>query len=208
MRKYLVFALTILALSSMAGVLHAEEEVYWDRSTPPDATISEDAFALDYTVRATKSFGDQEVYDSFLPPEIDSPQPAGVDSGTAAVETPTAAAAPIQPRPTVRSNVLPRGFSQPPAARTPPSPAPAVPQTAPTPAETTPGAEVQSIIPKTETRTSIREDESKRGAAVQATGNEAPVAKKMRWGQVDTQKTEQKSEEKSEQKFQWGRQRQ
>ncbi len=136
MRKYLVFALTILALSSMAAVLHTEEEIYWDRSTPPDATISEDDFDLDYTVRATKSFGDQEVYDSFLPPEIDSPQPAGVASGTAAVEPPAAAAAPIQPRPTVRSNVLPRGLSQPPAARTPPSPAPAVTQTAPTPAET------------------------------------------------------------------------
>ncbi|MBI5250915.1 MAG: hypothetical protein HY912_15615 [Desulfomonile tiedjei] len=209
MRKLLVFALIILAFSCMAGMLYAEEEVYWDRSTPPDATITDEDFDLDYTVRATKSFGDQEIYDSMLPPEIDSRAQQGTASEAVAAEAAPGPATPIQPpSPTVRSNVLPRGFTLPPASRTPPSAATSVTQTTPKPAETTPGAEVQSVIPKSDSRTSIQDDDSKRGAAVQAAGSEAdrPVSKKMRWGQADTQKPEQKADQQN--KFQWGRQRQ
>lgn len=209
MKKSLVFVLMVLAVTCMAGMLYADEEMYWDRSTPPNATITDDDFDLDYTVRATKSFGDQEIYDSMMPPEIDSPQATSASAGTADADTPTPATVPIQPtRPAVRSNVLPRGFTQPPATRAAPTSVPSVTQTTPKPAETTPGAEVESVIPKPDTRTSIGVDEGRRGTPVQAAGTEAdrPTTKKMRWGQADSQKAEQNSDQQT--KFQWGRQRQ
>jgi hypothetical protein len=199
MKKYLVFALTILVVSGVTAILHAEEEIYWDRSTPPDATITDDDFNLDYTVRGTRSFGDQEIYDSFVVPSVDSESESSAPSSASAEMAPT----PIPPaRPVVRSNVLPRDRAVTPAARRLPSEEPSVQRATPKPAETSPGAEVQSIIP--------RNEESKRGSAVQAAGSEAdrPVTKKMRWGQNDGQKAEQKAEDKSETKFQWGRQRQ
>jgi len=208
MKKYLIFVLTILAISTMAGVLYAEDDIYWDFSTPPDSTITEDDFSLDYKVRSSKSFGDQEIYDSFIPPEIDSPDTSGSEPVAAEPGAVPAPTAPIQSaRPPVRSNVLPRDLSAPPTTRTTTRPAPPVTQTTPKPAETAPGTDVQSIVPRTETRTSIQ-SEKKRGTAAQAGENEAdrPASKKMRWGQVDTQKSEPKVEEKSEQKFQWGRQ--
>ena len=209
MKKSLVFALMVLAVTCMAGMLYADEEMYWDRSTPPNAAITDDDFDLDYTVRATKSFGDQEIYDSMMPPEIDSPPATSASAGTADTDTPAPVMAPIQPaRPAVRSNVLPRGFTQTPATRTVPTSVPSVTQTTPKPAETTPGAEVESVIPKPDTRTSIGVDESRRGTPVQAAGTEAdrPTTKKMRWGQADSQKTEQNADQQT--KFQWGRQRQ
>ena len=112
-------------------------------------------------------------------------------------------------RPTVRSNVLPRDRTIAPAPRRLPSEERSVTRTTPKPAETTPGAEIQSIIPKGDSGTSVS-GENKRGTAVQAAGTEAdrPVTKKMRWGQADTPKPDQKTEDKTEQKFQWGRQRQ
>ncbi len=190
MKKLLVFGLLILAVFCTAGMLYAEEEMYWDRP-PADPTITDDDFKLDYRVRSTPSFGDQEIYDDFRRPDWDSSE--------AQTEAPAAPVAPIQPaRPAIRSDVTPRSLTiQRPADRTPPTPAPSATQTGPKPAETSPLDESESVIPRTDSRTQIQGNENKGGASQQ------PTSKKMRWGQVDTQKTDQKSDD--QQKFQWGR---
>lgn len=192
MRKLLVFGLLILVVSCTAGVLYAAEEMYWD--TPPaDPTITEDDFKLDYRVRSTPSFGDQEIYDDFRRLDLDTPQSGAAESEDVA---PAAPVAPIQPaQPALRSNVTPRSLTiQRPADRTPPAPAPSTTQTGPKPAETSPLDEAESVIPRAGSRTQIQGE----GAAAQQ-----PATKKMRWGQVDTQKTDQKPDD--QQKFQWGR---
>ncbi|AFM22852.1 hypothetical protein [Desulfomonile tiedjei] len=202
MRKILCLGLILLCACSAAYA--EEEEIYWDRFPPADPVITEDDYSLDFRVPSTKSFGEQEIYDSFIPPEIEaSPEEGNVPQ----------AAAPIQPapRPAVRQETTPRSLTiQRPADRRPAAPAqPPAARTAPKPAETSPG--VESLLPSAESKTQIQ-DEKKRGTPVQATGGEAdkPSGKKMRWGQVDTQKKadqpapEQQSDQKS--KFQWGRQ--
>jgi hypothetical protein len=196
MRKLFVLSLLILAVSCMAGILYAEEEMYWDSPTL-DPTITEKDFKLDYRVRSTPSFGDQEIYDDFRRPDWDSPeaQTAAPDEDVA----PAAPLAPIQPaRPALRSNAAPRSLTiQRPADRTPPTPTPSATQTGPKPAETSPLDEAESVIPRSDSRTQIQGNENKGGAQLQ------PASKKMRWGQAETQKADQKSDD--QQKFQWGR---
>lgn len=205
MRKILCIGLMLLCACSAAYA--DEEEIYWDRFPPADPVITEDDYTLEFRVPSTKSFGDQEIYDSFIPPEIESSPEEG-DVPQAA-----ASATPIQPtpRPAVRQDATPRSLTiQRPADRRPAAPAqPPAARTAPKQAETSPG--VDALLPGSESKTQIQ-SEKRRGSPVQATGGEGdkPSGKKMRWGQVDTQKKadqpapEEQSDQKS--KFQWGRQ--
>jgi hypothetical protein len=207
MRKILCIGLVLLCACSAAYA--EEEEIYWDRFPPSDPVITEDDYSLEFRVPSTKSFGDQEIYDSFIPPEIESsPEEGNVPQAAAS-------APPIQtaPSPAVRQDATPRSLTiQRPADRRPAAPAqPPAARTAPKQAETSPG--VESLLPGSESRTQIQDNEKRRGTPVQAAGGEAdkPSGKKMRWGQVDTQKKadqpspeEQQSDQKS--KFQWGRQ--
>jgi hypothetical protein len=189
MKRVLLLAVMIVMVCSPLAVSHAEDEIYWEGTTPGEPTITDKDFTLDFKVPAAKSLGDLEIYD----------QPKDIFEGeeSSAQVEPTAPIATAEPQ--IRPPVRPRSLTRPSTDIVPPAPraTPRASEINPQPAETNPGS-AESTTRRQKGSLSTQVQQSNEGSITSADQLDRAGQKKMKWGQVDVKPAEPSG------KFKWG----